>query len=168
MPYYFSITQFARANSSSHHQLELLNNRNYKYHRASGSIPLCVHAPLATQLLAMDKCLDDAHKAAKMAANGQGSLFDGFAEDQHSIAPELELPSSEEMPFEQLLQFERDLLGFYLHEPTYMKHIRIMKDYTSFQIRQLHEEEEGPGDKKHTIGGVIHEVKKIFTKKNNQ
>lgn len=124
--------------------------------------------PRAPQLLVMDKCLDDAHKAAKMVANGQGSLFDGFAEDHIDVAAELVLPTSEEMPFEQLLQFERDLLGFYLHEPTYMKHIRIIKDYVSFQIRQLHEEEEIPTDKKHTIGGVIHEVKKIFTKKNNQ
>jgi DNA polymerase-3 subunit alpha len=121
----------------------------------------------APQILVLDKCLEDAHKAAKLVANGQGSLFDGFAEDQAGIAVELELPTSEEMPFDQLLQFERDLLGFYLHEPPYMKHLRVMKDYTSLQIRELREDEETDINKKYKIGGVIQEVKRIFTKKNN-
>lgn len=122
----------------------------------------------APQILVMDKCLEDAHKAAKLASNGQGSLFDGFAEDQVGIAPELILPSQDEMPFDQLLQFERELLGFYLHEPPYMERVRIIKDFVSYQIRQLHEDEEFPADKTHTIGGVIQEVKRIFTKKHNQ
>jgi DNA polymerase-3 subunit alpha len=121
----------------------------------------------APQLLVMDKCLEDAHKAAKLTANGQGSLFDGFAEDHVDMAIELDLPTSEEMPFDQLLQFERELLGFYLHEPPYMKHLRVMKDYTSLEIRALREDEETDITKKYKIGGVIQEVKRIFTKKNN-
>jgi DNA polymerase-3 subunit alpha len=123
----------------------------------------------APQLLVMDKVLDDAHKAAKLTANGQGSLFDGFAEDNVDVAIELDLPTSEEMPFDQLLQFERELLGFYLHEPPYMAHIRVIKDYTSLQLSQLKEEVVDISfEKTHIIGGVIQEVKRIFTKKHNQ
>ena len=95
----------------------------------------------APQLTILEKCLEDSHKLHKMAGSGQGSLFDGFADDEEVMGPEFVLPNIPEMPFDQMLQFEKDLLGFYLHEPTFMKKVKMLKDFVSLRIGPLREDE---------------------------
>jgi DNA polymerase III subunit alpha len=114
----------------------------------------------AAQLLVLDQCLEEAHKLNKLRNSNQVSLF---GEDEGvSGTINLKLPDVEEMPLDQLLIFERDLLGFYLHEPPYLKKLDKLVDYISCQVRDLTEEHVG---QKLTIGGVITEVKKVVTKK---
>lgn len=122
--------------------------------------------PRAPQLAALEKCLEDVNKAKKMVGSGQGSLFDGFSEE---ITPEYVLPAIEEMPFDQLLQFEKDLLGFYLHEPPFMKKVKQIKDFVSLRLGRLKDHDEPVEvDKRYLIGGVVQEVRKTFTKAKNQ
>ena len=73
-----------------------------------------------------------------------------------------QLPDVEELTLEQLLTFEKDLLGFYLHEPPYLAKLDKIHDFTSGRLGDLTEEHVG---QKLTLGGVITEVKKVLTKK---
>lgn len=124
----------------------------------------------APQLAALEKCLEDANKARKMVGVGQGSLFDGFAEED-SIGITYVMPDIEEMPFDQLLTFEKDLLGFYLHEPPFMRKVKQIKDFVSLRLDKLKDPDPSEPvelDKRYLIGGVIQEVRRTFTKAKNQ
>ena len=91
----------------------------------------------------------------------QVSLF-GEDEVKNSL---FQLPEVEEMPLEQLLIFEKDLLGFYLHEPPFLKKLTQISDFVTCKISQLNEEFLG---QKIKLGGVILETKKVMTKKSAQ
>ncbi len=112
----------------------------------------------AALLLGLDDCLDKAHKSAKLIASGQVSLF---GENEPSFA-ETKLVEVEELELDKLLMFEKDLLGFYLHEPPYLKKLIQLETAMKVKISEL---EEYGLDKKVVFGGVITEIKKVFTKK---
>jgi DNA polymerase-3 subunit alpha len=114
----------------------------------------------AAQLLVMEECLEDAHKASKLASRGQTSLFADL--DDGLPQAVFNLPEVEELSLEQLLIFEKELLGFYLHEPPYAKALTELNDYVSSRIGNLADEHIG---KKMTLGGVLLEAKKVVTKK---
>lgn len=116
----------------------------------------------AAQLLVLDLVLEESHKLNKSKLSGQTSLFDND-EDMGSLL--VKLPEVEEMPLEQLLVFEKDLLGFYLHEPPYLKKLQQIGQYVSFKLANLSDEHVG---QKITLGGVIIEVKKVLTKRSAQ
>ncbi|MBI2338490.1 DNA polymerase III subunit alpha [Candidatus Daviesbacteria bacterium] len=113
----------------------------------------------AAQLLILDQCIEQSHKQNKNKLSGQVSLFDG-EEDLGKI--EIKLPDIEEMPLEQLLVFEKDLLGFYLHEPPYLATLKKISQFVSHSLSNLGDEHVGKSLK---LGGVIVSVKKVLTKK---
>ncbi|MDP3973710.1 MAG: DNA polymerase III subunit alpha [Candidatus Daviesbacteria bacterium] len=115
----------------------------------------------ASQLLILDQCLEDSHKNARDRLSGQVSLFEDDQEFQKSI----DLPQVDELPLEQLLIFEKDLLGFYLHEPPYLKKLMRLSPFIDLQLFQVNEEVIG---RKIILGGVISNVKKVITKKSAQ
>ncbi|MBI2597012.1 DNA polymerase III subunit alpha [Candidatus Daviesbacteria bacterium] len=112
----------------------------------------------ASQLLILDQVLEEAHKINKNKLSGQVSLFD----TEEGVNFEIKLPDVSELPLEQLLVFERDLLGFYLHEPPYLALLQKLGEFVSCKISEITEEHIG---KKLLIGGVISQVKKVITKK---
>lgn len=112
----------------------------------------------AGQLMVLEQCLEDAHKAAKLKSNGQTSLFDG---EDISFAPTFKLPEIEELTLEQLLTFEKDLLGFYLHEPPYLKKLKQINQFVSVSLGEINEENVGT---KVTLGGLIMDVRRVVTK----
>ncbi len=116
----------------------------------------------AAQLLALDQCLEVVHQSAKSTQNGQVSLFE--SEDTSQIN-QFSLPEVEEMSMDKLLSFEKDLLGFYLHEPLYMGKLRLLDKYISEKIAGITDERL---NQKLTLGGVLTEVKKVFTKRGAQ
>ncbi len=116
----------------------------------------------ASQLLGLDQCLEEAHRHSKNVISGQGFLFDGLEDMPQTI---LKLPDVLELELDKLLIFEKELLGFYLHEPPYLKLLYQVKDYSSFKIGQLSDENVNDSV---TIGGVIMDVKKVITKKSNK
>lgn len=113
------------------------------------------------QLLILDQCLDESHKNAKSLRGGQVSLFG----EEEPFTLTIKLPEVDEMPLEQLLIFEKDLLGFYLHEPPFMSKLQKLPDFVSCKIASLSDDEIG---QKLTLGGVITEVKKVVTKKSGK
>lgn len=115
----------------------------------------------STQLLILDQCLDESHKLTKNKLSGQTSLFEtdsGFEVDL------IKLPEVEELPLEQLLAFEKDLLGFYLHEPPYLALLQKVNDQILQKISDVGDSHIG---QILTLGGVITQVKRVFTKKSN-
>lgn len=116
----------------------------------------------ASLLIGLDQCLEEAHKSSKSKNSGQTSLFD--LDEDIQLEPSFKLPEVEEMELEKLLIFEKELLGFYLHEPPYVKKLVNIDQFTSIRISQIADEHIS---QKLTVGGVIVEVKKIFTKKSN-
>lgn len=113
----------------------------------------------AAQLLVLDAVLEKAHQNSKKASFGQASLFGEEDGVNEIVVP---LPEVEELSLDQLLVFERDLLGFYLHEPPYLKLLQQISSYISHPISSFNE---GLVEEKITTGGVVLEVKKVITKK---
>lgn len=121
--------------------------------------------PRSAQLAVIEQCLEEAHKQSKITLSGQTSLFDGLGDDSGGgdmVIHKIDLPKIDELPLEKILEYEKDLLGFYFHEPPYMEKIRKMRNYVSHKIIQFSDETVG---KKVTVGGVIRMVKKVITKK---
>jgi len=113
----------------------------------------------AAQLLILDACLEQSHKQSKNRLSGQVSLFNS-EEEKGDMA--IKLPEVSELPLEQLLAFEKDLLGFYLHEPPYLAALQKLVNVTSIKLADLGDEHIGKTLK---LGGVILAVKKVLTKK---
>lgn len=121
----------------------------------------------APQLLVLDQCIEEAHKMNKTKISGQVSMFDSEVtgidmESDNSSTLGITLPLIKELPLEQLLVFEKDLLGFYLHEPPFLARLKKVQDYTSIRITDISFEHIG---EKVLIGGVITDMKKVLTKK---
>ncbi|MBI4035316.1 DNA polymerase III subunit alpha [Candidatus Daviesbacteria bacterium] len=113
----------------------------------------------AAQLLILDQVIEESHKANKNRLSGQVSLFEA-EEDKGSMV--IKLPDVAELPLEQLLVFEKDLLGFYLHEPPYLASLEKLTRFVSVKLSELGEQHFGKSLK---LGGVIVSVKKVLTKK---
>jgi DNA polymerase III subunit alpha len=113
----------------------------------------------ASQLLILDEILEKAHQNNKKALAGQVGLF---AQEEMDQDVKIKLPEIEELPVDQLLIYEKDLLGFYLHEPPYLNLLKQIDPYISYKINEITDEIIG---NKIITGGVITEVKKVMTKK---
>lgn len=113
----------------------------------------------ASLLLILDQCLEIAHKQAKNALTNQGSLF---GEDDVKKSMTIDMPEVDELPLDQLLQFEKDLLGFYLHEPPYMAQLHDLDDFITHKPSEITESLVG---QKVVVGGVVSELKKVITRK---
>lgn len=113
----------------------------------------------AAQLLILDACLEQSHKQNRTKLSGQVSLFDSD-EDLDKLS--IKLPEVEELPLEQLLIFEKELLGFYLHEPPYLADLAQLPRFVSHKLADLSEDHVGKTVK---LGGVIVAVKKVVTKR---
>lgn len=113
-------------------------------------------------LVGLDLCLSEVHKNARSVSNGQTSLFD---DEDVAVQSKFRLEELEEMPLEQLLVFEKELLGFYLHEPPFLNKLKQVSQYSSVKLSEMTDELVGS---KVNIGGVITQVKKVITKKTAQ
>lgn len=113
----------------------------------------------AGHLLILDAVIEQAHKQSKNTMLGQVGLF-GEEEQINEIV--VHLPDVPELSLDQLLNFEKELLGFYLHEPPFLKLLSEIGEFVSRKISDVGEDQVG---QKITLGGVVTEVKKVVTKK---
>ncbi|KKR82937.1 MAG: polymerase III, alpha subunit protein [Candidatus Daviesbacteria bacterium GW2011_GWA1_41_61] len=113
----------------------------------------------AAQMLVLDQCLEKAHQKAKKGNNGQVGLF---GEEEISDEIVVPLPDVPEWELDQLLNSERELLGFYLHEPPFQKILREVESRCHYKLADLSEDLVG---QKVILGGVVTEVKRVITKK---
>ena len=119
-------------------------------------------------LAALDGMLTEAHKKKKKIGNGdsgQGGLFDGL-EGEEDGAVSFKLPDLPELPREELLSLELEYLGFYLSEHPRQKKLEQLDDLVTHDIGDLTPDEHL--SKVVTVGGIIVNIRRVFTKKNNE
>ncbi len=112
-------------------------------------------------MLVVDEALEQGQARQKELRGGQPALFDGLIAP-HGHTP---LPEIEEWHENQLLSFEKEVLGFYLTSHPLM---RFEADILELATADTETLGETPSGTQVSIGGVVSEVKEISTKKGDQ
>ncbi|MEA3328229.1 MAG: DNA polymerase III subunit alpha [Candidatus Omnitrophota bacterium] len=110
----------------------------------------------------LDRALEAGASLQKDRMDGQLSFFDTF-ENQKSFRDDFqEIPDIAEWSENQLLAFEREMLGFYITGHPLTRYEKFLEDYSvSSTIDLIHY-----GDQAEiTVGGIIDRVKEITTKR---
>jgi len=110
-------------------------------------------------LITFPQVLEKSHTVKKQKSQGQTSLF-GESEKKN----ENQTSSSDVSDFSEneKLAFEKEFLGLYLTSHPQMENLVSLKNHVSHEINVLEEEEEGA---RVVVGGLIDNLRRIFTKK---
>ena len=113
-------------------------------------------------LISYPEITEKAHRVRKQKQEGQTTLF--MESDEKNKKP-ITAPTNDITDFseDEKLAFEKEFLGFYLTSHPQMDNLLSLKDYISHSLDLLEEETEGA---KVVIGGLIDNMRRIFTKKN--
>ena len=113
----------------------------------------------------LDQALDSGAQRQKEKTAGQLSFFDVFGSSGELKKQAQDLPEIPEWPQEQLLAFEKALLGFYLTGHPLAAYERQIRLFTRVTTGNLSEQRDGA---EVTLGGVIAKLKVTTTKKGNE
>jgi DNA polymerase-3 subunit alpha len=116
----------------------------------------------AALLVALPEIVDTLHKKKKDTDKGQSGLFDDMSGEVTPHVPKL--PNVPELPSNELLTFEKELLGFYLTAHPLSSYEKQLKLLDAKHIADITDDDVGGKTK---IAGIIVDVKKIFTKAGN-
>ncbi len=114
----------------------------------------------ANLLINYPEIIERSHKKAKQNQVGQTSFFGEVDEAEISSPPK----DVDDFSPNEKLAFEKEFLGFYLTSHPQMASLAKIKEIVTHEIELLQEEHEGT---QVTIGGLIENIRRIFTKKNN-
>lgn len=118
----------------------------------------------SAMLVGLDSIRQQAAQVQKEAASPQVSMFANQTNNPLSQVKD-NLPEVEELSKHDLLSFEKQLLGFYLTEHPLANALVKIKKIASHGISQI-----DPSIHLHqnvTVGGIIRNIRRVFTKKNN-
>ncbi len=110
----------------------------------------------------LDRLVDTASRDQENRKYGQSSLFDG---DNTDNMPEIELEQVPEWPEKELLNFEKENLGFYFSGHP-LKNFR--KIYDKCVTLKISDFEKASEDKKYTVIGVVKSIREFTTKAQKQ
>ncbi len=114
----------------------------------------------ANLLIKYPEIIEKSHKKTKDIKSGQTSLFGDSEENEElSVSPK----NIEDFTPNEKLAFEKEFLGFYLTSHPQMESLIKIREHVTHEIELLTEENEGT---QVTIGGLIENIRRIFTKKN--
>lgn len=115
----------------------------------------------ASLLVYYPTALEEINKAKKEVSQGQAGLFSRFspAENLKDNLPNIEGFSNEER-----MRMEREIIGFPISQNPLERFQPIVSQKITRKIGEINQEDVG---KREIIAGVINQVKKITTKKNN-
>jgi len=122
------------------------------------------------QLMAgMDPILEEASSIQRERELGQTNLFAAFEEEPATSSSgstwSRPLPQVKEWSQEQLIQYERQLTGFYITAHPLTRHVEAIRLLSTHHSGTLHEAPEG---KEVKLCGVIGTIKSTTTKKGNR
>ena len=115
---------------------------------------------------AIDTLLSEAQQSSRDRQMGQGSLFDIFAQEDSSFKEKaIQLPDVEEWNRNEILEHEKELLGFYVTGHPMLKYkdlSELVSDSTTQGFAQL------AANGTRGLCGVLHAIKKKTTKAKNE
>jgi len=119
-----------------------------------------------SQLMAMlDSVLSISSKIQHDKQKGQLSLLDQMGEDANLLSGVAQVPEMEEWPENELLAYERDMLGFYVSAHPLANFEKVLRTFASTTSATLAD----VGDQKEiTIGGIVSTKKEIVTKRGDR
>jgi len=119
----------------------------------------------ASMLVAFPEIVLKINQMKKNKADGQASLFDDETEtvDTHSI--DFNLTEIEDFTEEEKLQFEKDFLGIFLTSHPHLEKLSYLPSFGAVDFEELESHVEGT---RVTVGGILDNVKRIFTKTGNE
>ncbi|MBP9853454.1 MAG: DNA polymerase III subunit alpha [Candidatus Omnitrophica bacterium] len=113
----------------------------------------------------LDRTLEISTKTQKEKASGQVSFFDSMSFDSGFIKESEKLPEINEWPPNQILTYEKEVLGYYVSgHPLSHYHVEI-KQFTDFSTKNLTKAIDGEDIR---IVGLISKVKLTNTRKTNE
>ena len=113
----------------------------------------------ANLLINYPEIIEKSHKKTRQKQSGQTSLFEDSDESKLDSSPK----DVDEFTENEKLAFEKEFLGFYLTSHPQMESLSKIKTLVTHEIELLQDENEGTLV---TIGGLIENIRRIFTKKN--
>ncbi len=123
-------------------------------------------------LLSYAQLMDDAAQEKKDSVSGQMSLFD-LMEEEEKEQYEMQLPDVGEFDKEELLAFEKEVLGIYISGHPLEQYEEIWRRTISnttgdFQLDEETNQSKVQDNEKAVIGGMITEVSAKYTKTNKK
>ncbi|HWY80214.1 MAG TPA: DNA polymerase III subunit alpha [Candidatus Sulfotelmatobacter sp.] len=117
----------------------------------------------ASMLVAFPEIVLKINQIKKQKADGQKSLFDDDLVDNDAI--DFNLTEIEDFTDEEKLQFEKEFLGIYLTSHPHLEKLSYLKSFGALDFEELETKQEGIRIR---IGGILDNVKRIFTKKGSE
>jgi DNA polymerase-3 subunit alpha len=97
--------------------------------------------------------------------NGQLSFFDRFEDEENFKKTYQDIPNIPEWPENQLLAYEKELLGFYITKHPLARFEKLLKNYSTCAVADLRSLRDGD---EVLIGGIIAKAKFTTTRKTNE
>ena len=119
----------------------------------------------ASMLMSMPDTVSKANELRKQISEGQASLFgDLFEIPKQTSFSSSETEDIDDFTSKEKLAFEKEFLGFYLTSHPQKENLQKVHNHITHELELLEGETEGTNV---TIGGILDNVKKLFTKKTN-
>jgi DNA polymerase-3 subunit alpha len=119
----------------------------------------------AAMLAGLDTLREKCDALLKQKSQGQASLFD-TEESTEIIIPDDNFPAIDEFPKQEMMQLEKELLGFYLTEHPLSAMFAALATAVDTKIGDLDPDITATGTKVR-LGGVLSSLRVVTTKKNN-
>ena len=115
----------------------------------------------------LDEALQAAVRAQRDKKSGQVSLVDMFGDedDLPGKAVAIPIPNVPDFPREQLLGYERDLLGLYISDHPLQAHTALFERRGAIRISEL---SEMPDRAEITLAGIVTSIKPFTSKKSGE
>jgi DNA polymerase-3 subunit alpha len=110
----------------------------------------------------MEGCVDSAVKRQKDKENGQVSMFDMFAAEDHGFSEDVPPPNGDEWEKKMKLAFEKEMLGIYVSDHPLKAIEESVRSAAQYSLGEL---EELPGETTGWFAGLIASVDRRPTRK---
>ncbi|MFC1809672.1 DNA polymerase III subunit alpha, partial [Candidatus Omnitrophota bacterium] len=142
-------------------ELRLVNRKVIESLIKSGAFD-CFNLKRSQMMAMIEKLLEYGNDVQKDRSVGQFSLFGGDNEEERYAHLLRDLPKIDEWPESQLLEFEKETLGFYVTSHPLAQYAKILNIYTSAHsgnLDKLKDQQDA------LLGGIIVAIRTINTKK---
>jgi DNA polymerase-3 subunit alpha len=120
----------------------------------------CFNARRSQLVAVLERALQSGASAAADRKSGQKNLFGGFSEEETKTTA-VALPDLPEWPEREKLQFEKEVLGFYLTSHPLAEYERILNRYATHRTSMIADVKERD---EVILGGMITNIKTAHTK----